>query len=154
LCGAVVLLVCARSGVVVWWWWVVVVVWLIASSPSTAAAAIAWTVYTRCTSSIRALGACDEGGVYNPCSYADEGHPKQCPGHLLGKRSRAVSTAVFIVSTPPSAVSALAIFLVTFLREHESVLDAATALQNVGVFRVIVALANNVRGTELEFLGE
>jgi type III secretory pathway component EscS len=111
-------------------------------------------VDTWCTSSVRALRASDEGGVYDPCGYTDEGHPEYRSSNLLAKCPRALSTAILVVSAPPVSASSFAELVVALLCEYESVLDTTAALQDVWVFGVVVAFADDVRGTELEFFGE
>lgn len=44
--------------------------------------------------------------------------------------------------------------LLALLRQNKPVFHAAAALQNIRVFRVVVALADDIRGTQLKFLRE
>lgn len=95
----------------------------------------------------------DEGGVYDPQRDTTESQPEQCRGQLLPERFGPVSVTTF-VPTPPSPVPVFAVFLVAFVREHQSVLDTAATLQDVWVVGVIVPLANDVGRAEFEFVRE
>lgn len=62
-----------------------------------------------------------------------------------------IIVVVFARSTEPAL---LRVPLLPFLCEHQAVLDTAAALEDVGVVRGFVALANDVGGAELELRRE
>lgn len=57
-------------------------------------------------------------------------------------------SVIIIVVTP--VLLSLAEFLVSFVCEHESVFHTTAAFQNIWVFGVVVAFADNICRTEFE----
>lgn len=57
------------------------------------------------------------------------------------------------VLVPPASLAPAILFL-PLLSEHESILDATAALQDVWVVGVVVAFADDICGAELELFGE
>jgi hypothetical protein len=71
----------------------------------------------------------------------------------LTERIRPIATTVIVVAAPPAPI-AFAKLLVTLVGEDESVFYTTAPLQDVRVLGVVVALADDVGGAELELLGE
>lgn len=90
----------------------------------------------------------------DPACDANEDHPEECGRNLLAQSLWSFSAAAFIVSTPPMTSVALAVSFVTFLCENQPVLDSTAPLQDIRVFGVVVAFADDVRGAKLEFVGK
>jgi hypothetical protein len=127
---------------------------VVVSTPSTSstATAPAWSVHASGTRAVGALCARDEGRVYDPSSDANEGEPEQRTSDLFSERLWSIA-AIVLVSAPPASV-AVAVLGVALVGKNEPVFHAAAALQDIWVLGVVVALADDVRGPELELFGQ
>jgi hypothetical protein len=56
-----------------------------------------------------------------------------------------------VISTIPPSSSSFAVFFVSLFCQNEPVFNTAAAFENVGILGVIVALADDIGGPELEF---
>jgi len=138
------------SLVIVGWRGVVIVI--VCAPASTTTASPTWSVAGSACGTCRALSPLTHDVEYYPARDANEDHPEETCRDSFAHSLWFIPATAVVIAVPPVTTVSLAIFLVAFVCKNQPVFNSTASFQDIGIFGVVVAFADDICGAELELV--